>query len=124
MAVTGLITPTNTVPFPRQAVTSGCPVDLCVAAIGGRWKPTILYNLNQGPARFNVLRRLIPIVSARMLTLQLRELEADGLISRTVHSQVPARVDYALTAEGASLMPILSAMAEWGLRRSGQAAAA
>jgi DNA-binding HxlR family transcriptional regulator len=114
----------NTVPFPRQVKTVGCPVDLCVAAIGGRWKPTIIYHLNQGAARFNVLRRLIPAVSARILTLQLRELEADGLISRTVHSQVPARVDYALTAEGASLMPILTAMAEWGLQRPGQAAAA
>ena len=102
---------------------TGCPVDFCAALISGRWKPTILYHLEQGPARFNVLRRLIPGVTARILTLQLRELEADGLISRTVFSQVPARVDYALTAEGVSLGPILCAMAEWTLKRGARMSA-
>lgn len=98
----------------ESVIVGGCPVDLCVAVIGGKWKPTILYHLSYGPARFNVLRRLIPAVTARMLALQLRELEADGIVSRTVASQVPPRVDYALTAAGETLMPILAAMAAWG----------
>jgi len=98
----------------EQATTAACPVDLCVAVIGGKWKPTILYHLAYGPTRFNVLRRLIPTVTARMLALQLRELERDGIISRTVASQVPPRVDYAVTPAGVTLLPILKAMAEWG----------
>jgi DNA-binding HxlR family transcriptional regulator len=108
----------------EQQTTTRCPVDLCVEAIGGKWKPTILYHLAFGPTRFNVLRRLIPTVTARMLTLQLRELEADGIVSRTVASQVPPRVDYALTPEGETLLPILKAMAAWGERRQEAASAA
>lgn len=102
----------------REVVTgNGCPVDTCVEVIGSKWKPTILYHLSFGSARFNVLRRLIPNITARMLTLQLRELEADGVVSRTVAAQVPPRVDYDLTEEGHTLLPILSAMAAWGARR-------
>ncbi len=109
---------------PEIVTSARCPVDLCVAVIGGKWKPTILYHLSFGPTRFNVLRRLIPTVTARMLALQLRELETDGIVSRTVASQVPPRVDYALTAEGQTLLPILSAMAAWGAARAGAEAGA
>ncbi len=101
----------------EQPTAERCPVDLCVEVIGGKWKPTILYHLAYGPTRFNVLRRLIPAVTARMLALQLRELERDGIVSRTVASQVPPRVDYALTTDGETLLPILQAMAAWGAVR-------
>ncbi len=96
-----------------------CPVTLFVDAIGGKWKPLILFQLKGGSRRFNELRRLIPGATQRMLTLQLRELEADGFISRTVHAQVPPRVDYALTDDGMGLGPVLDLMAQWGLQRLG-----
>jgi DNA-binding HxlR family transcriptional regulator len=93
---------------------SWCPVEVTLGVIGGKWKALIVYNLRQGPARFNVLRRLIPDVTQRMLTQHLRELEADGLISRTVHAVVPPHVEYALTTLGHTLTPVLDAMAAWG----------
>jgi DNA-binding HxlR family transcriptional regulator len=91
-----------------------CPVAATVAVIGGKWKPTILFNLKDGPRRFNELRRLIPDITQRMLTMQLRALEKDGLVMRTVHERIPPRVDYAFTEKGWTLGPILEAMAEWG----------
>jgi len=101
----------------EKAVGTGaevCPVTACVAAIGGKWKPLIIYQLSGGMRRFNELRRLVPGVTQRMLTLQLRELESDGLVSRTVYAEVPPRVEYRLTDLGRSLEPILDAMAQWG----------
>jgi DNA-binding HxlR family transcriptional regulator len=91
-----------------------CPVAVTVAVMGGKWKPTILYHLKDGPRRFNELRRLMPEITQRMLTLQLRALEEDGIITRTVHAQVPPRVEYALSAYGRTLGPILDAMVAWG----------
>lgn len=111
-----ITTPATPIHCPTLAA-EGCPVDICVEVIGGKWKPTILYHLSFGATRFNVLRRLIPDVTARMLTLQLRELEAAGIISRTVAAQVPPRVDYALTPDGETLLPVLHAMAAWGTAR-------
>lgn len=93
-----------------------CPVSACMEVIGGKWKPFILFHLHGGMKRYNELRRLIPGVTQRMLTLQLRELEADGLVSRTVHAEVPPRVEYRLTGYGETLGPILEAMAVWGSR--------
>jgi DNA-binding HxlR family transcriptional regulator len=91
-----------------------CPVERTFAVIGGRWKPLILFHLRGGKRRFNELRRLIPDVTQRMLTQHLRELESDGVISRTVHPVVPPHVDYALTLLGHTLLPVLNAMAAWG----------
>lgn len=91
-----------------------CPVETTIGVIGGRWKALILFHLGEGPARFNVLRRLIPGVTQRMLTAHLRELEADGVVSRTVFQVVPPHVEYALTPLGLTLTPILDAMAAWG----------
>jgi len=92
----------------------GCPVEAALDVIGGRWKGVILFHLLEGPRRFNELRRLLPKVTQRMLTLQLRELEADGVIHREVHAQVPPRVDYSLTEFGTSLHAILSDLRQWG----------
>lgn len=92
----------------------GCPVEAALDVIGGRWKGVILFHLLEGPRRFNELRRLLPRVTQRMLTLQLRELEADGVIHREVHAQVPPRVDYSLTEFGTSLRTILGDLRQWG----------
>lgn len=97
------------------ALPDFCPVETTLGVIGGKWKAMILYHLQQGPARFNVLRRLIPGVTQRMLTQHLRELEADGIVSRTVFQVVPPHVEYAITPLGRTLGPILDAMAQWGI---------
>lgn len=98
----------------RYDCNFGCNVEATLDVIGGKWKGTILYYLLDKTRRFNELRRLIPDVTQRMLTLQLRELEEDGIINRTVHAQVPPHVDYSLTEFGRSLEPILLLMREWG----------
>ena len=91
-----------------------CPVTATVDVIGGRWKPTILFQLKNQPRRFNELRRLVPSITQRMLTLQLRALEKDGVVSRTVRQTVPPHVEYSFTRKGLTLGPILDAMEEWG----------
>lgn len=90
-----------------------CPVAATLALLAGRWKPTILLHLREGPRRFNQLRRLIPGITQRMLTYQLRQLERDGVISRTVVQGRTAHVEYAFTARGRSLGDILDAMERW-----------
>lgn len=92
----------------------GCPIEVALDVVGGKWKGMVLHRLMQGTARFNQLRRVIPKSTQRMLTLQLRELERDGVILRTVHAEVPPRVEYRLTELGRSLAPILSMMNQWG----------
>ncbi|OIO05861.1 MAG: transcriptional regulator [Desulfovibrionaceae bacterium CG1_02_65_16] len=92
-----------------------CFFELALSVMGGKWKPIILYHLGQsGVLRFSEMRRGMPEVTDRMLTRQLRELEADGLITRTVYRQVPPRVEYALTEPGLGLFPILVTMRDWG----------
>lgn len=92
-----------------------CFFELALSVMGGKWKPIVLYHLGQsGVQRFSELKRSLPEVTDRMLTRQLRELEADGLISREVFRQVPPRVEYALTAQGLGLFPILRTMRDWG----------
>lgn len=95
---------------------SRCNVSIAVDVIGGKWKAIVLFYLLDGTLRFNELRRLIPGVTQRMLTLQLRELEADGLVERIVYPVVPPRVDYRLTPFGRSLEPVIAAMSAWGKR--------
>ena len=91
-----------------------CAVSATVDVISGKWKPTIIYYLKDQPRRFNALRRLTPYITQRILTLQLRELENDGIISRTVLGQVPPSVEYAITERGLTLAPILDRMGDWG----------
>jgi len=93
-----------------------CPIEATLGVIGGRWKAAVLFQLRGGTKRFGELRRLLPNVTQRMLTLQLRELEADGLVQRTVYAQVPPRVEYTITPWGASLEPVLLAICDWGRR--------
>lgn len=95
-----------------------CPVEVTVDLIGGKWKPVILAHLKEGVRRYGELRRLMPGTSEKMLVQQLRELEADGLVRRTVYPTVPPQVEYDLTEEGWSLVPVLTALYEWGEKRS------
>ncbi|MDH4422104.1 MULTISPECIES: helix-turn-helix domain-containing protein [Bacillus cereus group] len=90
-----------------------CPVEAMVEVIGGKWKGVILYHLLDGKKRFNELKRLKPNITQRMLTLQLRELEADGIIHREVYREVPPKVEYSLTELGESLRPMILLMLEW-----------
>lgn len=92
----------------------GCPIEVTLDVIGGKWKGMILFCLLRGTIRFNELRRLIPKATQRMLTTQLRELERDGVITRNVYAEVPPRVEYSLTEFGESLQPILKLMGAWG----------
>ena len=91
-----------------------CPVELSLALIGGKWRGLILYHLLDGTLRFNELRRKIPSITQRMLTMQLRELEKVGLIYRKVYAQVPPKVEYSLTEEGKTLRKILKSLRDWG----------
>nr|WP_102355894.1 helix-turn-helix domain-containing protein [Pseudomonas sp. AD21] len=91
-----------------------CPVTFTVDVIGGKWKSLILFHLMSGTKRFNELRRLMPEVTQRMLTLQLRELETDRVIHREIYREVPPKVEYSLTELGSTLVPLISAMREWG----------
>jgi len=98
-----------------------CPVAFAVRTVSGKWKALILLNLKDGPRRFGELKRLIPGVTVRALTLQLRALEADGLLLREdCSSDAILHVRYELTAKAASLGPILDALYEWGERNRPQ----
>lgn len=91
-----------------------CPVALTLSLIGGKWKALILWNLLEGTMRYSELRRAVPDATPKMLTQQLRELESDGLVTRTVWPVVPPKVEYSLTPTGLSIKPILTAMYRWG----------
>lgn len=93
-----------------------CPVDAPLEVLGGKWKLIVLYYLSHGPRRNGELRRLVPPITQKMLTQQLRELEADGIVVRTVHEQVPPKVVYSINpAELPMLEPLLDALCRWGL---------
>lgn len=105
----------------RKSVESAldvCPVEVAVAVLGGAWKLTIVKHLTTGTYRFGELGRLVGPVNPRVLTRQLRELEADGIVSRTVYPEVPPRVEYALTDLGTTLAPAVEWLDSWGARYS------
>jgi DNA-binding HxlR family transcriptional regulator len=102
-------------------VTEDCrAVSAVLARIGDKWSVLIVSRLGNGPMRFNELRREIGGISQRMLTLTLRGLERDGLITRTVFPTVPPRVDYELTGLGRSLLIPVSALGEWAIKNRGK----
>ncbi len=99
------------------ACGTGCPVEATLEIIGGKWKGSILFHLSGGERRYSELRRAMPNVSPRILAKALRELEADGVIARTVYPTVPPQVDYRLSDGGAALRPAIALLADWGRAR-------
>lgn len=91
-----------------------CPVATTVTLIGSKWKLLIIRNLLARPWRFNALKKDLDGISQKVLTDNLRSMEEDGLILRTVYPEVPPRVEYSLSSLGESLKPILDSMADWG----------
>ncbi|GED30698.1 winged helix-turn-helix transcriptional regulator [Brevibacillus centrosporus] len=98
-----------------QNRTFNCEKELTLTVIGGKWKMLIMWYLGkEGTKRFGELRTLIPDITQKMLVNQLRELEEDQIVRRVVYPVVPPKVEYSLTAQGQSLMPILDSMYQWG----------
>lgn len=91
-----------------------CPVEATLDLIGGKYKALILWHLSEGKLRFSELKKLVANATPKMLTQQLRELEAQNLIHRQVFPVIPPKVEYSLTELGVSLMPVLVAMRDWG----------
>lgn len=95
---------------------SGCPLEEAMRVLGGRWRIVLIYYLLDGPMRFSDLRRAMPNISQRMLTLDLRALEKVGLVKRTIYPAVPPKVEYSLTPEGRRLKKLVDLMGEAGER--------
>lgn len=98
----------------QEGFREQCPVEYTMDVIGGKWKGVLLYHLIDGKKRFNEFRRICPSITQRMLTLQLRELERDGLVHREVYQQVPPKVEYSLTPLGQTLEPVILQLRDWG----------
>jgi len=98
----------------KQIEAPECPLSFAMSFIGGKWKCIALYHLGDGPLRFGVLRRLMPNTTQRMLTLTLRDLEADGIVHRKVFNVVPPHVEYSLTDLGKALAPVMDSLSTWG----------
>jgi DNA-binding HxlR family transcriptional regulator len=99
---------------PSAGLAYNCPVEVPVKVLGGKWKLIILYHLLTGPQRNGELLRLVPGITQKMLSQQLRDLEHDGLVTRTVHEQVPPKVVYTLDPDEAErLRPLLKALCDW-----------
>jgi len=96
----------------RDAVI--CPMVKTMKVIGGKWKLLLIYYMNEGTQRFSEFRRVIPPITAKMLTQQLRELELDGVVSRKVYAVIPPKVEYSLTKKGKKLLPVISSLHDWG----------
>jgi DNA-binding HxlR family transcriptional regulator len=99
----------------RDPLREECPVRAALDVIRGRWKPSLLFELHQGTKRYSQLQAAIPGASAQALTTQLRQLEADGIIARAVHAEVPVRVEYSLTQFGATLSDVMERLDAWGV---------
>ncbi|MEO0881729.1 MAG: helix-turn-helix domain-containing protein [Pseudomonadota bacterium] len=94
-----------------------CPITHTLSVVGGKWKPIVIFLVSNDVNRFGEMQRSIEGISKQMLTRQLRELEADGIIHRKVFAEVPPRVEYSITEVGRTLYPVIHAMREWGEKR-------
>jgi DNA-binding HxlR family transcriptional regulator len=92
----------------------GCPVQASINVLSGKWKVQILWHLSFGPRRFAELRRKLPKISEKVLTDQLRQLQADGVLARHSNSSVPPQVTYSLNAAGEHLVPLMESLCDWG----------
>lgn len=105
----------SNIPHNHFDCAEGCSVEATLLVIGGKWKGTLLYRLlTDGTLRFNEMRRILPDVSQRMLTTQLRALEHDGIITRKIYPEVPPRVEYRLTDYGLTLRDAIMTLKAWG----------
>ncbi len=100
-----------------KRMPTSCPAEVTLQVVGGRWKVIILWFLLEETLRFSDLQRAVAGITPKMLTQQLRELERDHIVQRTVYPHVPPKVEYSLTPLGRSLKPIVEAMHHWGLER-------
>ncbi|OFX04960.1 MAG: MarR family transcriptional regulator [Alphaproteobacteria bacterium RIFCSPHIGHO2_12_FULL_63_12] len=96
----------------------GCPAETTLEFLSGKWRPMIIYWLLDGERRFNDLQRVLGGVTHRTLSKTLKEMEADGLVLRRDHGEIPPRVDYSLTKKGRQLKPVLVAMEEWAKKNA------
>ncbi len=101
--------------YPRRIIENpnNCPITHSMNIIGGKWKPIIIFLLSRGSLRFGKLILFMPAISRKVLTDQLRELEADGLINREKFAETPPRVEYSLTKKSEELVPILDSLTKW-----------
>ena len=106
--------PSSTILELEASLGNDCPFIYALSLMGKRWKPAILWKISAGIYRFGEMKRAIPQISEKMLSQHLRELETDGLITRTIYPEMPPRVEYALTDLGKSLEPILKQLYIWG----------
>lgn len=106
----------------RENQLPACPVETALMLIGSKWKVLILRDLDGGKKRFGELKRSVGKVTQKVLTEQLREMERDGLVTRTVYAEVPPRVEYELTELGGSLRPVLRSLQVWGTEYQERAA--
>jgi DNA-binding HxlR family transcriptional regulator len=113
----GTISPPGGIP----TTVGGCPLRTSIGAVGGRWKPLVMHYLLKQPHGFGELRRACDDVANKTLAVQLRELERDGLISRTVNEDARRSVSYAPTEDGRAIEPVIQALVQWGKRRLEQA---
>jgi DNA-binding HxlR family transcriptional regulator len=104
----------KTPPMQKSVSASDCPVTLCLKVIGGKWKPVIVFLIKNKIDRFGVLQRALPKITKQMLTMQLRELELDGVIDRKIFAEVPPKVEYSITEFGETIFPVIHQMKEWG----------
>jgi DNA-binding HxlR family transcriptional regulator len=100
--------------FELHGKTYHCAMDVTMDYIGGKWKTVVLWYLRSRTMRFGELKKQIPEITEKMLSLQLKALEQDGLVKREVFAEVPLRVEYSLTDFGTTLIPVLEAIASWG----------
>lgn len=99
---------------PMDRLRETCPVRAALDVIRGRWKPSLLFELKNGPMRFSKLQSALPGITAQALTVQLRQLEADGILSRTLYPEVPVRVEYGLSEYGKTLSSVMDQLESWG----------
>lgn len=97
-----------------KVCTSSEPVNITLKVIGGKWKPLLLWHLNDRILRFGEIKKLLPDVTQKMIVQQLRELEEDGIINRKVYPVIPPKVEYSISEYGKTLESVLHAMNEWG----------
>lgn len=100
--------------FERYDCSAGCPIEMALEQIAGKWKGLIIYHLMNGTLRFSELSRQVGKVTQRSLTKQLRELESEGIVHREVYPVVPPKVEYSLTEKGKNLHDVIKALGDWG----------